>query len=271
MANQKILDWNAMVASGSMPPGVEQVSDNFTFDSAKHSAAHPTAGTFSVFGGDIPGTPTQFQSYFSTTTEYLAGLEGASVTKVETVGWVTTITWDVSFTFAMSYTSFQIASGDESTHAAELASVISSTPPGADKTHYAGVMITASPDRPSGALTPAQQGKTYESDLLNIACGGCQENTGPVDGGQGVLLKIVQNESGASRVANYDSNVCSHNGAAAGQWAGSNLYYAGGFSGETASLRRLDGNAPIVVEELYFELADGTKLKLTSGKLPNCT
>ena len=131
-------------------------------------------------------------------------------------------------------------------------------------------MITGSPTRPSGALTTAQQDSTFNTDLCNVFCGGCTEGTGPISNGLGVLLKIVQDESGTLRIANYDSNVCNHNGATNGNWAGSNLYYAGGFSGETASLRRLSGDAPIVISELYFELTDGTKIKLNNGKLPDC-
>ena len=85
-----------------------------------------------------------------------------------------------------------------------------------------------------------------------------------------MLLKVVQVVGSSTDVKSYNATSCTHGGMTSGNWANSNLYYAGSSAASQGSIaRQSPETSPIVFNEIYFE-ANSNKIKFTNGKLPNC-
>jgi len=249
IADSNIQSWNDMVNSGTMPPGVEVVSDSFTFDRTKHSAVHPTAGLFSVFGGGTPGVPSVFQSFFSSDEDYLNGLEGASVTKVVTTGWVTTTTWDVSFTIALDHTKFEFVDPD---HETEITSWMTSS----STTNLVEVLITESPTQPNiDALSQTDIASAFNSPSLSLKCG--ETWNGQLAPTQQTKMVITRDNGGIPEPFNYSAIAQTAPILSSGKWSG----VGGGFANNNA----LGQVKSPKIMYFHFEKASGTKVKFSNG------
>ena len=134
-----------------------------------------------------------------------------------------------------------------------------------------GVNITASPTRPSGTLSATQQTKTFNSDLLNVFCNGCPPISGTETApNNGVNLVIVQDQDGTVDSKSYNATSCPDGVGMVStgtNWAGSNLMYSAGAKNDAGAVTK---QTSIDINEIYFTTVGGTKLKLASGKLPDC-
>ena len=82
---------------------------------------------------------------------------------------------------------------------------------------------------------------------------------------------LFETNSLINQTKSYNATSCTHGGMTSGNWANSNLYYAGSSAASQGSIaRQSPETSPIVINEIYFE-ADSNKIKFTNGKLPDCT
>lgn len=267
--------WNNVLVPQGVP-NVEKIlpdSDGtIAFQKTKHSCVHPLSPTTTLFGVLGANSKTLGEFTYTTSDELLNAMDGNVQIKRTTIpaDFITTfedtIKYELIGTIAPPYTTFSISSND-SAYSSEIGTLMNTN----NVPYLQGVNITASPTRPSGALSATQQTKTFNSDLLNVFCNGCPPISGTESApNNGVNLVIVQDQDGAVDSKSYNATSCPDGVGMVStgtNWAGSNLMYSAGAKNDAGAVTK---QTSIDINEIYFTTVGGTKLKLASGKLPDC-
>ena len=267
--------WNNVLVPQNVPNVEKILPDNdgtITFEKIKHSCVHPLSATTTLFGVLTANSTTIGGFTYTTSDELLNAMDGNVQIKRTTIPadfietFETVIKYELIGTIAPPYTTFSISSND-SAYSSEIGTLMNTN----NVPYLQGVNITASPTRPSGTLSATQQTKTFNSDLLNVFCNGCPPISGTETApNNGVNLVIVQDQDGTVDSKSYNATSCPDGVGMVStgtNWAGSNLMYSGGAKNDAGAVTK---QTSIDINEIYFATVGGTKLKLASGKLPDC-
>ena len=140
-------------------------------------------------------------------------------------------------------------------------------------TNLQGILMTASPTRPSAStLTEDQRAKTFNSNLLKFNCDGTYNADHGVNTNQVNLRVKAFNNQNVSSIKKYGSEGSTHGYLASGKpWEGSNMVYR---TTTFSSIVRDDSvKNSIDIEYMYFikETSENVKIKFSDATPSNST